>query len=231
MEGVVLSGTGKLARLDGWTAAGKTGSAQKIDPARGRYSPTQFIASFTGFAPINNPAMTILVALDSPVGAHEGGLVAAPVFKRIAQQVLAYLDVPRDVPLTNPRLLRASYRKQTETDGASLGDFTPVDFSSQPDQPLAVSQESKPKETSSAAMVAVDEGGDIRVPDFSGMTMRDVTQVCLRLGLDPVLVGSGLARDQAPRTEARVRRGAKIIVRFGTRSAAKEAKLPKGRRH
>jgi cell division protein FtsI (penicillin-binding protein 3) len=231
MEGVVLSGTGKLARLDGWTAAGKTGSAQKIDPATGRYSPTQFIASFTGFAPINNPALTILVALDSPVHEHEGGLVAAPIFKRIAQQVLAYLDVPRDVPLTNPRLLRASYRKQMETDGASLGDFTPVDFSSQPDQPSKVSQESKPKEASSAATVAVDEGGDIRVPDFSRMTMRDVTEACLRLGLDPVLAGSGLATNQAPRAEARVRRGAKITVQFGTRSAAKEAKLPKGSRH
>jgi cell division protein FtsI (penicillin-binding protein 3) len=231
MEGVVLSGTGKLARLDGWTAAGKTGSAQKINRATGRYSPTQFIASFTGFAPINNPALTILVALDSPVHEHEGGLVAAPIFKRIAQQVLAYLDVPRDVPLTNPRLLRASYRKQMETDGASLGDFTPVDFSSQPDQPSKVSQESKPKEASSAATVAVDEGGDIRVPDFSRMTMRDVTEACLRLGLDPVLAGSGLATNQAPRAEARVRRGAKITVQFGTRSAVKEAKLPKGSRH
>src|SRR5881398_141851 len=73
MEGAVLNGTGKLAHLDGWTAAGKTGSAQKIDPATGRYSHTQLIASFTGFAPISNPAVTILVSLDSPVGPHEGG--------------------------------------------------------------------------------------------------------------------------------------------------------------
>src|ERR1700740_97723 len=64
MEGVVLEGTGTRARLDGWTAAGKTGSAQKIDPSTGRYSPTQLIASFTGFAPISNPAGTILVWLD-----------------------------------------------------------------------------------------------------------------------------------------------------------------------
>src|SRR6266850_438963 len=78
-------------------AAGKTGSAQKIDPATGRYSATQLIASFTGFAPINNPAVTILVSLDSPVGEHEGGQVAAPVFRRIAEQVLPHLDVPRDV--------------------------------------------------------------------------------------------------------------------------------------
>src|SRR4029077_16180433 len=91
LEGVGLEGTGKLAHLDGWTAAGKTGSAQKIDPATGRYSRTQLIASFTGFAPISNPAVTILVSLDSPVGQHEGGQVAAPVFKRIAEQVLPYL--------------------------------------------------------------------------------------------------------------------------------------------
>jgi cell division protein FtsI (penicillin-binding protein 3) len=231
MEGVILNGTGKLARLDGWTAGGKTGSAQKIDPATGRYSPTQFIASFTGFAPINNPAVTILVALDSPVGEHQGGPVAAPVFKRIAEQVLPHLDVPRDVPLTNPRLLQASYRKQTETDGSTLGDFTPTDFSSQPDQPPAASQESKPKEAPPAVTVAVDEGGDIPVPDFSGMTMRDVTEMCVRLGMDPVLVGSGLATNQTPHAETRVRHGMKITVQFGMPSVAKRAKLHKGSRN
>src|SRR5256885_3526846 len=133
MEGVVLKGgTGTRARLDGWTAAGKTGSAQKIDPATGRYSRTQLIASFTGFTPINDPAVTILVSLDSPVGEHEGGQVAAPVFKRIAEQVLAYLDVPRDVPL-NPKLLRASYQasEEEEEESASVEDFTPVDFAVQ----------------------------------------------------------------------------------------------------
>src|SRR5499427_5928317 len=107
MEGVVLNGTGKLARLDGWTAAGKTGSAQKIDPSTGRYSRTELIASFTGFAPINNPAITVLISLDSPVGLHEGGQVAAPVFKRIAEQVLTYLGTPRDAPV-NPKLIQAS---------------------------------------------------------------------------------------------------------------------------
>ncbi len=111
LEGVVLQGTGKLAQLDGYTAAGKTGTAQKIDPATGRYSATQLIASFVGFAPINNPAVTVLVQLDSPVGAHEGGSVAAPVFKRIAEQVLAYRNVPHDVALP-ANTLRASHRPQ-----------------------------------------------------------------------------------------------------------------------
>jgi len=162
MEGVVLNGTGPLAHLDGWTAAGKTGSAQKIDPATGRYSHTQLIASFTGFAPINNPAVTILVSLDSPVGQHEGGQVAAPVFKRIAEQVLAYLDVPRDVPL-EPRLLQAAYRSERASNLAALEDFTPTDFAAQPDPPPADASETTTKngDKTPAVTVAVEEGGDM----------------------------------------------------------------------
>ena len=104
MEAVLLEGgTGKPARLDGYTAAGKSGTAQKIDPKTGRYSPTQYVASFVGFAPVNEPAVTILVVLDSPVGQHMGGNLGGPVFKRIAEQVLAYLKIAHDVPL-NPDL-------------------------------------------------------------------------------------------------------------------------------
>jgi cell division protein FtsI (penicillin-binding protein 3) len=218
MEGVILNGTGTLAHLDSWTAAGKTGSAQKIDPATGRYSPTHFIASFTGFAPINNPAVTILVSLDSPVGLHEGGMVAAPVFKRIAEQVLPYLDVPRDVPI-GPRVMQASYKNRDVSDSAALEDFTPTDFSGLPDQPPAASSAANPKGSKGetpAVTVAVAEGGDIQVPDFAGKTMREVAETCLRLGLDPVLVGSSLATNQMPAAGAKVRRGAKITVQFGT---------------
>ncbi len=219
MEGVVLNGTGKLAHLDGWTAAGKTGSAQKIDPATGRYSATQLIASFTGFAPINDPAVTILVSLDSPVGQHEGGQVAAPVFKHIAEQVLPHLDVPRDVPI-GPRLVKAAYKNREVSDSATLEDFTPTDFSGQPDQPPTGSTATNPKggksETPPPATVAVDEGSDIQVPDLSGKTMRDVTEICLRLGLDPILVGSNLATNQTPAAGTKVRRGVKITVQFGT---------------
>ncbi len=213
MEGVILDGTGKLARLDGWTAAGKTGSAQKIDPATGRYSRTQLIASFTGFAPLNSPAVTILISLDSPVGLHEGGQVAAPVFKRIAEQVLAYLDVPRDVPM-RPGLIQASLHKGTEADLAELGDFTPADFEA---SVATAPEEKKPASAESAPMptVAVVEGGDIPVPNFAGKTMREVTEECLRLGINPVLVGTGLATEQAPDAGLGVRRGSKVTVRFG----------------
>src|SRR6202790_4963360 len=221
MEGVVLHGTGTAAHLDGWTSAGKRGSAQKIDPVTGRYSATQFIASFTGFAPINNPAVTILVSLDSPVGLHEGGQVAAPVFKRIAEQILAYLDVPRDVPL-NPKLIQTAERKHASGDTSALEDFSVVDFSGQPDPSPAASQTAGANGPEHADFkkpiltVAVDQGGDIEVPDFSGKTMRDVTDIALRLGLEPVLVGSNLATNQTPAPGAKVRRGARITVQFGT---------------
>jgi cell division protein FtsI (penicillin-binding protein 3) len=231
MEGEVLYVTGPLARLDGWTAAGKTGSAQKIDPATGRYSPTQLIASFTGFAPISNPAVTILISLDSPVGLHEGGQVAAPVFKRIAEQVLAYLDVPRDVPL-NPRLIQAAYKRQMAGEAASLEDFSPTDFSGQPDAPPAASNQAEPEPKSHAPEVtmAADEGGDIAVPDFSGQTMRVVTEMCVHLGLEPLLVGTNLAVEQRPEAGTVVRRGAKVTVQFGT-PPGKPAKAHARSRH
>ena len=231
MEGVVLNGTGKLAHLDGWTAAGKTGSAQKIDPATGRYSHTQLIASFTGFAPISNPAVTILVSLDSPFGQHEGGQVAAPVFKRIAEQVLPYLDVPRDVPI-EPRLLQAAYRGERASNIQALEDFTPTDFTAQPDLPPAEFSGNSTGVASDkipAITVAVDDGGDISVPDFSGRTMREVTEECLKLGLDPFLVGSGLAVSQAPAAGTRLRRGAKLTVQFGAPAAKIARQKSKGR--
>ncbi|HWY67447.1 MAG TPA: penicillin-binding protein [Terriglobales bacterium] len=120
LEGVVLQGTGKKAILDGYTSAGKTGTAQKINPVTHRYDRVKHIASFSGFAPVNNPAITVTVILDSPVGAHHGGDVAAPIFNRIAQQVLEYLDVPHDVEVRNPQrmLLRAKAKPEDEMEGS-----------------------------------------------------------------------------------------------------------------
>jgi membrane peptidoglycan carboxypeptidase len=221
MEGVVLNGTGKLARLDGWTSAGKTGSAQKIDPNTGRYSPTQLIASFTGFAPINNPAVAILVSLDSPIGLHEGGMVAAPVFKRVAEQVLPYLEVSPDVPV-NQQLVQAAYKKQMQSDAENLEDFTPADLLLLPEQPEAVFSSAETHLTSNLSptshltlAVTADEDTEISIPDFSGKTMRDVTEMCLRLGLDPVLIGTNLATEQSPAPGSQVRRGSRITVQFG----------------
>jgi cell division protein FtsI (penicillin-binding protein 3) len=102
MQKVVLDPagtTGGRATLDGYSSAGKTGTAQKVDPATGAYSKTKYIGSFAGFAPVNNPQIVVTVILDSAVGLHQGGQVSAPVFKRITQQVLEYLHVPHDLPL------------------------------------------------------------------------------------------------------------------------------------
>jgi len=215
MEGVILHGTGKAARLDGWTAAGKTGTAQKIDPNTKRYSPNKVIASFTGFAPINNPAVTILVSIDSPEGwPHEGGNVAAPAFKRIAEQVLSYLDVPRDVPLS-PKLVQTTYHRNRAGEQGETDD-TPADFSAQLETPAVEDKVGGEAAQVPQVTVAADKGGDIPVPDFKGKTMREVTDICLRLGLEPVLVGSSLAVQQVPAPGTLVRRGAKVTVQFGT---------------
>ena len=99
MEGVVLFGTGRQAQLNGYSSGGKTGTAQKIDPATHTYSKTMHIGSFAGFAPVNSPVIAVAVVLDSPKGAYYGADVAAPVFADVAQQVLEYLGVPHDIDL------------------------------------------------------------------------------------------------------------------------------------
>ena len=104
MEGVVLYGTGKEAQLNGYSSGGKTGTAQKIDPATHLYSKTMHIASFAGIAPVNNPAIAIAVVIDNPkVGSYYGTAVSAPVFAEVAQQVLEYLGVPHDIEVQQPR--------------------------------------------------------------------------------------------------------------------------------
>lgn len=107
MQGVVVHGTGRKAALEGYSAGGKTGTAQKFDPATHKYSHTKYVASFAGFAPINNPEIVVVVVIDTPIAAttiqREGGWVAAPVFHRIAQQVLEYLHAPHDLEIPGNR--------------------------------------------------------------------------------------------------------------------------------
>ena len=104
MEGVVLFGTGKAAQLNGYSSGGKTGTAQKIDPATHTYSKTKHVASFAGFAPVNDPVIAVAVVMDEPHGDYYGAAVSAPVFAEVAQQVLEYLGVPHDVDLRPAKL-------------------------------------------------------------------------------------------------------------------------------
>jgi len=103
MEGVVLFGTGKAAQLNGYSSGGKTGTAQKIDPATHTYSKTMHVASFAGIAPVNNPVISVAVVMDNPKGAYYGASVSAPVFAEVAQQVLEYLGVPHDIDVHPPK--------------------------------------------------------------------------------------------------------------------------------
>jgi cell division protein FtsI (penicillin-binding protein 3) len=93
MASVITSGgTGEAAAPEGYTVCGKTGTAQKIG-SDGRYAPGKYIASFLGFAPANEPALVVLVAVDEPQKVHYGGLVAGPAFRNIVQESLHYLNV------------------------------------------------------------------------------------------------------------------------------------------
>jgi cell division protein FtsI (penicillin-binding protein 3) len=133
MEGVVLFGTGRKAILDGYTSAGKTGTAQKVDPATGKYSPNKYVGSFTGFAPVGKPAITVTVIIDSAQGLHQGGQVCAPVWARVAQQALEYMNVPHDVePKASQRQLlraKAADKDLEEEAGDHIG--ATMDFSSE----------------------------------------------------------------------------------------------------
>jgi cell division protein FtsI/penicillin-binding protein 2 len=92
LVGVVETGTGLKARVRGYRVAGKTGTAQKVEPS-GVYSHTRFIASFVGFAPADNPAISMVVVVDEPHPFYYGGVVAAPVFQKVAEQTLRYLRI------------------------------------------------------------------------------------------------------------------------------------------
>lgn len=98
LEGVVTRGTGQEAAVPGWTVAGKTGTAQKIDPVTRAYSPDKNVASFCGFVPARQPRLTIVVILDEPTGVTWGGVNAGPVFRNIAAQAMVRLAVPSDQP-------------------------------------------------------------------------------------------------------------------------------------
>jgi cell division protein FtsI (penicillin-binding protein 3) len=148
MQKVVLEGTGRKAILEGYTSAGKTGTAQKVDPATGAYSKTKYIGSFAGFAPLNNPQIVVAVILDSAVGLHQGGQVSAPVFKRVAQQVLEYLHTPHDLPLAPNHQLLLAEAKMKDKD---LEEGTP----DHPGEPLETAEINEASSDETAGMAGV----------------------------------------------------------------------------
>jgi cell division protein FtsI (penicillin-binding protein 3) len=244
MESVVLRGTGTKAMLNGYSSAGKTGTAQKIDPATHTYSRSKYIASFTGFAPVNNPALTVLVVLDSPVGPHEGGQVSAPVFARVAAQVLAYWNVPHDREVEDPKrfLLRAKVNDSDVAEGSpehvqEAGQISQPEpeqnFPSQAAQASAIkaslsapvhpAKQDSPVAKASIPAVpskpssgpATDAVGGIPVPDFSGKSLRSAMEVADQQGIELEVSGSGIAQFQSPPAGAHIPHGGLVTIRFG----------------
>jgi cell division protein FtsI (penicillin-binding protein 3) len=165
MQKVVLEGTGRKAILEGYTSAGKTGTAQKVDPATGAYSKTKYIGSFAGFAPLNNPQIVVAVILDSAVGLHQGGQVSAPVFKRVAQQVLEYLHTPHDLPLAPNHQLLLAEAKMKDKD---LEEGTP----DHPGEPLETAEINEASSDETAGMAGVAQAQSPATADSEGKIVQ-----------------------------------------------------------
>jgi cell division protein FtsI (penicillin-binding protein 3) len=205
MEDVILDGTGKLARLDGYTAAGKSGTAQEIDRETRHYYKDRYAASFVGFAPVNNPAITVLVVLDSPQGPHHGGEVGGPVFKRVAEQTLAYLNVPRDVPIPSD--------EETAKNSPAHPPAQPSRDTTESAFQAAVAKQSNVH--AAVQTVAMNDAQVISTPDFSGKSVREVIEACSQQGLVPDLIGDGVALEQFPAAGTQILRGGSVTIRFG----------------
>ena len=209
LEEVVTDGTAKGSKLEGYRAAGKTGTAQKIE--NGRYSHTKYIASFVGYAPASNPVVSLVVVVDEPRGAYYGAEVAAPVFKRIAEQILRYMSVPSDVPSYAPQYTFVDKEARSLKPEVTIEE--PVaSMASAPFWVLASSSWLPSREP---------ELGDIAIPDFHGKSLRKVTEECLKAGLRLQSIGSGAAVEQMPPPGASVRAGSRVQVRFSSKVGGK----------
>jgi len=216
MEGVVLNGTGKAARLSGYTCGGKTGSAQIFDRASRQYTHL-YNGSFVGFAPVTNPRIVIAVTLNGVK--LFGGVVAAPVFKAVATETLRILQVPKDLPeevlpeLSNPEEANDLASAEGSEPPEDLGDapavpqvavLAPPDTAA-PDRPAPVLVSAAPEQ-----VVPVGP----RVPEFQGKTMRSVLEESLAAGVPVEIVGSGVARAQTPPAGAFLNPGQRVRVEF-----------------
>ena len=184
LEQVVDDGTGHLAQIPGLKVAGKTGTAQKVDPSTGQYSKTDFIASFAAYAPAEDSKIAVLVVIDSPKGdSHQGGTLGAPIAKAIMESALQYYGVP------------------VNKDTQSTVSFTPNDAPVRPG-PKQVVPERTPL------------SGEVTVPDLTGLTMRQVGEVLVKLELHFDFTGSGLVIMQNPSPGKLVVKGTTIEVKF-----------------
>jgi cell division protein FtsI (penicillin-binding protein 3) len=214
MEGVVLVGTGKNARLDGYTSGGKTGSAQIYDFEGHRYTHT-YNGSFMGFAPVTNPAVVVVVTLNGTHGnLGFGAETAAPVFKIVATEALRILDVPKDLPDSTPS--KNQIAQNQVLDDVSIADLAP----GQPNILEDRDDEDAPSQQAYVFVGPVAPAPPVQrpvagtVPDFKGMTLRAVLMEAAAKGLPVQPDGSGVARVQNPAAGSVLHQGERIRVRF-----------------
>ena len=172
MEDVVARGTARAAQIPGYTIAGKTGTASKL--VGGRYSRSDYNASFVGFVPSRNPAFTIIVVIDSPRGSYMGGAVAAPVFKRIAEASLRQLGVPPNINAAPPVLVARHDAEQAP--------MVPRPVVAAPD---GIARAIEPVEPGT-------------MPDLRGLGAREALRVLTRLGATARVVGAGFVMEHTP---------------------------------
>ncbi len=175
MRGVTEEGgTGVQAVPDGYTAAGKTGTAQMLDPETRRYSTSKYTSLFTGFAPAEDPRIVITVVVREPHGAIYGGAVAAPVFRNIAAKVLPYLGVSPSFKGADP----------------------PVQFR------LANAASCEVAKPMAQMARAETPGSSATMPDLAGMSLKQALERMSSLGYTPRVVGSGRVVGQRPEAGA-----------------------------
>jgi membrane peptidoglycan carboxypeptidase len=168
LEGVVVRGTGKGARLPGYRLAGKTGTAQKI--VDGRYSEDEFMASFGGFGPVSAPRLVALVVLDTPhVARHMGGQVAAPAVGRILEEALRYLRVPYDEELPP-----------------------------EAEPPARTARDSRPRGAAPFPPPAPAPVDPQALPELRGLSLREAVAALASHGWRPRAEGSGVVVEQDP---------------------------------
>jgi cell division protein FtsI (penicillin-binding protein 3) len=220
LEMVTLNGTARAARLEGYTAAGKTGTAQKVDPKTHAYSQTKYVGSFVGFAPVESPAAVIIVVLDEPIGAHQGGAVAAPVFSEIADQILPYLDVmPDQTPDAKAPAgqLAANTSPAQSTTTQRAGDAG-VGHEKDAVETVKLPEVAQtPTQGGEFSEVVYAEAGEraLLMPDLRGRSVRDAARVCAQLGLQLEARGEGRAVRQSPAVGEAVEAGQSVRIEFG----------------
>lgn len=214
LEGVVVTGTGKSAQINGYRAAGKTGTAQKVDEKSRRYSHTKYVASFAGFAPVDNPEIACIVSIDEPrVGTHHGGDAAAPLFARVVADALQALGVQ---PEEDPKAMIAGEYK--------VYDIPPVVVENDTVAQSQPEAERVPEEAPAGVSASEETPGDgeVIVPDLTGKGLREAITLCAARGLKVRTSGEGLITSQSPPPGTYVAREAICHVRLSKQFARRE---------